>query len=705
MFRASAPAWAPRAALAAIGVIACLAYLAGGRLDIGTAAFDRVFAPVDRADAQVRLPALDVPFDHAPTVSTATARLSLAVARGRRTALRDLAAVSGAAVIVAFGAWLGAAGVPVFSIALAMMGMASSATFWWRGVSWNGDALSPALALLAAWSLWQWLSTGRPWLAAIAVASGTAALIEDRAWLAVLPALAILIGTRVSASRPAIIALGVMAAAGAVFGAGPVLIAGPATPGALAAALNAEFTPLGAFLIVVGIGALWTTASARVATLACGVSLVMWFFLAPRSQVEYVSVPLAVCGWAAIAVALAWVQQSVGGRGGVAFATAAAIALVASSALARGRFSELGRDRPSSLAVRAAFDVRPADLPANAALVAESRRVDAAILLSAKQAGHDLAMVPQSPAAIDKALGGVTTLYAFSRARANLERLGYMFEREWIGNAGAAVLLGHAPCVALLPGEWRDVSPLVAAGSFVLHGGAPGEAPGGAVVRLLNPERPRVATIEPRSIPFEMIDPQPGSIAVRVARTGRTDPVIVTLDSVPVSATATAEDASPVTLCQGILRAPLTVGTGNTATVRMNDSAPFLSGWHPVEADPDLFRWTAEPDAVLLISVAPAGPLRITITATPAARTAQDPRIALRVNDCRLDTQPMQAGQGDYEWLAGEPCWRAGMNQLAIGVTPLVSPAALLASHDTRLLGARIGAIRLTRVPADQNAK
>ena len=259
--------------------------------------------------------------------------------------------------------------------------------------------------------------------------------------------------------------------------------------------------------------------------------------------------------------------------------------------------------------------------------------------------------------------------------------------------------------MALIPGEWRDVSPLAAAGSFILHGGTPGEAPGGAVVRLLNPKRLRVATIEPRSIPFEMVDPQPGSIAVRVARTGRTDPVIVTLDSAPAGASATAEDASPVTLCQGILRTPLTIGRRNIATVGMNDSAPFLSGWHPVEADPDLFRWTAEPDAVLRVSVAPPGPIRITITATPAARAAQDPRIALRVNDCRLGAQPMQAGQGDYEWLAGEPCWRAGMNQLAIGVTPLVSPAALFASHDTRLLGARIGAIRLTRVPADQNAK
>ncbi len=103
------------------------------------------------------------------------------------------------------------------------------------------------------------------------------------------------------------------------------------------------------------------------------------------------------------------------------------------------------------------------------------------------------------------------------------------------------------------------------------------------------------------------------------------------------------------------------------------------------------------PDAVLLVGVAPPGPIRVTITATPASRPAQHPEMSLRVNDCRLASQAMPAGQGDYEWLAGERCWRAGMNQIAIGVTPLLSPAASFASHDTRLLGARVGAIRLTR--------
>jgi hypothetical protein len=131
----------------------------------------------------------------------------------------------------------------------------------------------------------------------------------------------------------------------------------------------------------------------------------------------------------------------------------------------------------------------------------------------------------------------------------------------------------------------------------------------------------------------------------------------------------------------------------------MNDGAPFVSGWHPIEADPDFFRWTAAPDAIVRVAIAPVSDIRITVTATPAARPASRPTIALGVNGCRLATQPMQPGLGDYEWIAGKECWRDGFNQLVISTSPLISPAALFATHDTRLLGARIGAIRLARSP------
>ena len=77
--------------VAAIGVAVCVAYLAGGAHGIGVSERDRVFSPADPEETQLFLPARDVPIDHWPTISTVAGRLSLDVALGRRTALRDLA--------------------------------------------------------------------------------------------------------------------------------------------------------------------------------------------------------------------------------------------------------------------------------------------------------------------------------------------------------------------------------------------------------------------------------------------------------------------------------------------------------------------------------------------------------------------------------------------------------------------------------------
>jgi hypothetical protein len=257
-----------------------------------------------------------------------------------------------------------------------------------------------------------------------------------------------------------------------------------------------------------------------------------------------------------------------------------------------------------------------------------------------------------------------------------------------------SVVAGRVPCVDLEAGEWQDVSPLVATGSFIIHGARPGEAPGGMVLRVPGREAPQVSSIEPRSIAFEVVANE-----IRVTATNRTEPVIVTLASTPVSAAAMAEEGQPVMVCPGVQRGPLTLGrTRNaSASLRMNDVAPFGPGWHPIEADPDFFRWTAAPDALVRVSMAPAGDVRVTITATPAAGPSQRPAIGLIVNGCRLPVQPMQPGQGDYEWVVGETCWRSGMNQMWIAITPLISPASFSKTHDTRLLGARIGAIRLAR--------
>ena len=160
-------------------------------------------------------------------------------------------------------------------------------------------------------------------------------------------------------------------------------------------------------------------------------------------------------------------------------------------------------------------------------------------------------------------------------------------------------------------------------------------------------------------------------------------------------------------ICPGVQVLDLMLVANPLATVAlpMASVTAFGPGWHSAEADPDLFRWTSAPRSSIRITSAAPGPVRVTITATPAAPQARKPAIAFTVNACALSPQAMPPGQGDYNWEVPAHCWLGGANQLWVGVTPLVTPASLNGGPDTRLLGARVGAIRLARVAGAQNAK
>ena len=747
---APAPRWALRAVIAAVGLVAYLAYMSGAALGIGTSDRDQVFSPADAPWAQSMLPALETPFAVPWSPSSLAARGSIAIALGRRTAVRDLAAVATGLAIVFFGVWLTTAGVPLYSVLFAMLAMGASATFWWRGIYWMPDALSPALALTAAWAGSRWLQAPRITLALIAVIAAALALAEDPSWLACLPAAAVLWWSRLdnaSTRIRAIAALAVVAAAATL----PVLakavvarqlpwaqLLGVEPPFALAlwsqhilgmhgsslrgavSSISREFTPLGALLILIGLAVLWSVPRHRGSLTALVAGLMGWFWLVPRSGLEIVSVPLAICGWAAVAVALAWLAQSVRPAAGRALVAVVGVLLIAEPGLTRVRLSALGKDRSSEAQARMAYDFRLHDLPANTVIIAESRRVDANLLLLSRRERVPVLIAPQSVEHLRRLADRGRALVAFGHGRAHLERFGFLFERAWIGADQIAVLTGQIPCVALEPGKWPDVSLLLANGFFVLHGATPDAAPGGVILRLTDPQPIRFSSIEPRSIPFEMgpvvhdaavgigeLDLAasrsgvPQVVTLRIRETGRRNPITFTFASPPQAAVATADGPTPVTLCPGVAHADLTLGRLETAraALRINVAAPFGAGWHSPEADPDPFRWTAAPNASVRISMARPGPVHITVTATPAARVAQHPTLGLVVNDCDLPTRPMPPGQGDYEWDVEPRCWHAGVNQLWLQSSPLVSPASLVGGHDTRLLGARIGTIRLARIP------
>lgn len=660
--------------LGAAAAVVLLACLAGGAQGVGTGERDHVFSPADAAGVQLAQPARDVPVGGRTTISNVTGRFAIAIARGRRSALRDLAAVSAALTAAAFGAWLIALRFPLLIAAFATLCLAMSPTFWGRGIAWTFDALTPPLLLVALIAAHRWWSGRRPGWAVLAVAAAAAALF-DRGWTAIDRA-----GT---------------------LGPSPLIH---------------EFSPLGSFVAVVGIASLLAVPSpGRVACLAWLVAAVLSAF-APASAFDAVSLTIAIGGWTAFAFGLRWIRGAVSPRAGAALITAAALITFADPALTRLRLWQLGRDLPSEGRTRTASDVNIRDLPGNAVFVAEAHRADAMLRLSAALAGRDLPIVLQSPEVVRAQMQQGAAIFAFANAGANLERHGFIFERALIGNVAVAAVAGHVPCVPLGNGSWTDVSLLLANGSLVIHG----SGTDAVVIRMAAAAPIAVAAIEPRRVAFEIADvaaDAAGMAELRAAGLGPTSgsrelaptaqslrvpvsnghtPITVSLAPAPAYAVAASDGPTTASICAGVQRSGVMLGAGASAAaaVPMNDNAPFGSGWHPVEADPDFFRWTGAADASLRIAVAKPATIRVTITATPASRPQQRPAIGLIVNACRLDARAMPPGQGDYEWTVEERCWRPGMNQLWISTAPLISPASLFSTHDTRLLGARIGAIR-----------
>ena len=721
--------------MAAVAIAILLAFLSGANEGAGASERDYWFSPADQPWAQVLLPALDTPYTNPWSPSSLAGRGAIAVASGRRTAPRDLAGLATTAAIVMLGLWLTAAGVPLFPVLLTLLGMAAGSTLWWRGINWTPDTLSPFFAMAAAWTGWRGLQTRRLIFGLAAAMAAALAMSENPAWLAGVPAVMVLLWTRQPSGRDRLMAIvaGAAVTACAVL---PVLAgsaaarsstwgarAGVAPPsgvtawmalvdvqvqsvGVLVADLSREFTPIGAALISIGVAVLALVPRQRQSLAALAIGLAGWQWLAPHSRLDPVSVPVAFAGWAAVAVALDWLQHTLSRRAGQVMVVVVALLLISEPALTRARMAVLGRDRRSNEQARIAYGFTVNGLPAGTAILAESRRADATVLLASQKAGAPAVLVPQTLDAVEAWVTSGQPLVAFANGRANLAPFGFVFERAWAGTTAVAAVTGRTPCATLKPGEWTDVSLLLASGAFIVHGAGPETAPGGVQLRLTDAEPIRLARIEPRSIPYAL-SAAAGGATLHIPETGRRSPVTLTLVARPHDAVATADDQSPVMICPGVqardlmlLATPLA-----TASLPMTAAAVFGPGWHSAEADPDPFRWTAGARSSIRITSATATPTRVTITATPAAPQSRQPSIGLTVNTCTYPARAMPPGQGDYEWEVPASCWRPGANQLWLAVTPLVSPASLADGPDTRLLGARVGAVRFARVDDAQKAK
>lgn len=738
----AAPPVAWLAVLVAVGLVAWLGFHSGAVQGVGAAEQDEVFSPTVATWAQAIPPAHDSPYAAPWTPSSVAGRASITVALGRRTALRDFASVSSAATVVVFGLLLTTAGLPAFPVLLTMVAMAAGATFWARGTIWTPDALSPLLALCAQFAAWRWTRTRRAWPGIAAVPCAALALAEDPAWMPLVAAAAVFVwqrrsGTNRGLALGGLVTIGACAAipffTTAAIARGLSWAPGIEAPGAwaswayassalpspsfdrLTTGLAPEFTPLGLVLVVIGVAVAGRSPGLRAPLGVLVAGLLIWRWVLPSNAP---TTALVLCGWAAVATTLTWLQATVASHGRT-LAVIAALLLVGEPALTRGRLDTLGANVAFLENAATALRFNAADLPEGAALVSETRRMDAMIRLSSQIAGHPASFAPQDGTALAGVAAAGRPVVAFSGGRDHLGRYGVLFERSWIGATGTFSVVGQVPCARLEAGRWDDVTLLVANGGFILHGATPHQAPGGIVMRLADPQPVQFAASDPRTIPYELgptvhdgavgISDLDRVIAGRgqwplstlaIRNTERPVPVTFRFQSAPVAAVATAADDHAVMLCPVPVAADPTLGSATMATsVPLLDGRFFGPGWHTPESDPDVFRWTAEPDALVRISVAPVSAVQVTITATPAARANGRPTLGLSVNHCALSAAAMPPGQNDYSWDVGRECLQPGANALWLHAVPTVSAASLGTGPDTRPLGARIGAIRIRRLP------
>ena len=728
----------------AVAVTILISYLAGGALDIGDDGRRDVFSLRDDAWRQSSAPALDTPFAIAWLPTSLVSRASMAIALGRKSALRDVGAAAATATCVLFVVMLLQGGAAMFPALLATLGLAFGATFWARGVSWNLDALAPMWALAAVIAGRRWLATGDSRVGAAAVAAAMLAVVEDPAWAACVPAAALYIRGR-SGSLHRLLPIGAALVVGAVASVLARIDALRQVPWAavldveapslasmwamrsrdgwmpLTALTSLEFTALGQVLLVAGFAVLWQSGRDRGALVALVAGAIAVRYLTPQLRPELAGAAFAIAGWALIATGLEWLRNTAPRTGPVA-AGLAGVLLVGQPAITRARMAAIGGDISPSLEHRFATELKPADLPEGRLVIANSRAADSSILLSAELADSPIALLPQRADLVASALEAGRRLVAFPSTRAQLASAGFLFERFFAGSIELSAVVGRQPCASLVPNQWTDVSLQLDGGTFSLQSDLPAAAPGLVSIYLAAPRPVRVRDRDRISTPYEstLLAPDAGvegrrRLEAATARGGGMSgwPITIvnvsssdaptqatfSLSEIPQAAVAISTIAPAITLCSASARTSPAIDSspGAVSSARLMSPETFGAGWHTPEGGDATFRWTASGESSIRAHVTRPGPIRVTVTAMPAAPVSAGPRLGLSVNACALADQPL-AGFVDVSWVVPAECWLTGANQLWLRSGPMVSPASLGRGGDTRQLGTRVSAVRLERV-------
>jgi hypothetical protein len=736
--------WLPALLVTAIGVTVLISYLAGGAHDIGDADRGEMFSLRDDAWQQSAASTLDTPFAIAWLPSSLASRGSIAIALGRKSALRDFGAAAAVVSSVLFAAMLLKSGVSLFPACLATLGMAFGATFWARGVSWDLDTLAPVWALTAAIAGHRWLASGDSRFGVAAVAAAMLAVIEDPSWAACVPAILIYLRTRTQSSFGSLLIVAFVLLAAAVATVLTRLDVIRHAPWAallhvdaprlssmwateirdgwmpITALTSSEFTPIGQILLLAGVAVLWGRNRDRLALAALVGGVVAVRYLVPQLQPALAGAPFAIVGWAMVAVGLEWLGATLPAGSPIVAGLAGSL-LVGQPALTRVRMASVHEATSPLLEHRMAAELKLSALPPDSLMIANSRTADSAILLSAALAGSPIVLVPQRADVVTAALGTGHRLLAFPSSREHLASAGFLFERFFAGNVELATVVGQQTCTPLVPNQWIDISLQLDSGSFSVQSEAAAATPGLLSIYLASPRPVIVSDRDRLSTPYEstLLSDDAGAEARRrldeaTSRGGGMSrwPITVinvsaseaptqatfSLSDVPQAAIVVSTITPAVTLCPASARTNPVLDSSPRASssARLISASTFGAGWHSPEGGDDTFRWTASGESSIRAHVNRPGLIRVIVTAMPAAPALSGPRLGLSVNGCVLPDQPL-AGLNDISWTVPADCWKTGANQLWLRSGPLVSPASLGHGGDTRQLGARVSAVRLER--------
>lgn len=515
-----------------------------------------------------------------------------------------------------------------------------------------------------------------------------------------------------------------------------------------------EFNPFGMVLLFLGLGVLVARRAAAGVLLVLGAAGILFLTLNVDADVEGFLVPAFVLLWVVAGIGLdaLWGFAAVRSKRGAVIGMAAALLLPSMQVTRNYRTNDHHR---RTYEIRY-FDALFAQLESRAVVVREDYAVDQLVLykLIGERAarGRTIEVVPKDAAAVRQRAASGFAVYAFSQGREALERTGFRFEAVHLSAPGVPGeppvdmtplplfrLVKSASCRDLGNTGWQDVSDLAGDGRLlvridnyrpfdshlVLYAGGHASAASPLLAISQGPQSPEMDVVT-----FDA--PAGPQLAAALRRDGVTQAGLLTQqtmvqrlelkvndrgqfswsaldlrgrpDVALVRAWVDLDNPRRATVCGWSGRDFFESGSEEHVPVGSGGETWFGAGWHGVEHSNAgvEFRWTSAREAEVLVPLARTGTIAVRLRVSPFEYPGS-PRslVTLTVNSMKLESRPISAGWGVYEWTVPANIWHAGFNRVAVDSSRLASPAALGLSGDTRSLGVAVSELSLRLLPAD----